>query len=380
MVPLGFLKRGSPARLAQSRVPFVMSPKFMGIVFLVALLAASSVQAEPRKKGGGRGKGRSTKAESSSSGSMTLVRPPSSSQGTGSPPVASSPPPADPKPSLMAAEPSAPTADTPPEVEAAPPRISLLPLVLFGVEPLWEGRVFRQSEGMHPDLRRYGAIGYPSIALAADVYPFANVQSKFLRGLGVTLHLARAFGFQSDSARLTAFTDRDTPPVDTSFMRYAAGLRYRIHTNPESETPFVFGISASLRRWDFTFTPEVPLGPDLEVPTANYQMGRFGFDGGLEVRRVTFYAATYYLHGFSVAAPNTRELDVVTHPYLARAPGVGAEFRGAVGVRLARWIEVRLSVEYAIMAFHLKPLQEGDAPDRVLDSYLSAGLGPYVSF
>lgn len=253
-------------------------------------------------------------------------------------------------------------------------------MVLLGVEPLLEGRIFRQSEGMQADARKYGALGYPSVALTAELYPFANVKSKFLRGFGVTLHFASAFGFESDSARLGAFADRDMPPAETSFMRYAAGLRYRIHANPESETPFVFGISASFRRWNLTFVPEQPLGPDLEAPTANYRMGRFGFDAGLEVKRFTFYAAAYYLHAFSVAAPNTRELDAVTYPYLGNAPGMGGEFRGAVGVRLVRWIELRLSVEYAIMAFHLKPLQEGGSPDGVLDSYLSAGLGPYVSF
>jgi hypothetical protein len=234
---------------------------------------------------------------------------------------------------------------------------------------------------MQPDVRRYGALGYPSVALTGELYPLANVKSKFLRGFGVTFHFARAFGFESDIGRLAAFADRNMPPAETSFMRYAAGLRYRIHTNPDSETPFVFGISASLRRWNFTFAPELPLGPDLEVPTADYRLGRFGFDGGLEVRqRVTFYAAAYYLHGFSIGAPNTRELDPVTSRYLANAPGMGGEFRGALGVRLARWIELRLSVEYAIMAFHLKPLQDGSSSDSVLDSYLSAGLGPYVSF
>jgi len=356
-----------------------MSPKFMGIVSLVALLAASSAHAEPRKKGG-RGKGRSTRAESSSSGSMTMVAPPSSLLAPPSPPVDSAPP-TNSTPTVAPPESGAPaSADSPADADADRPRIALMPLVLAGVEPLYEGRVFRQSEGMQPDLRRYGAIGYPSVALTVELHPLANVKSKFLRGFGVTLHLARAFGFESDSARLAAFAAGNTPPVDTSFMRYAAGLRYRIHMNPESETPFVLGISASLRRWYFTFAPELPLGPDLEVPTADYRMGRFGFDGGLEVKRVTFYAAAYYLHGFSVAAPNTRELDAVTHPYLANAPGMGGEFRGAVGVRLARWIELRLSLECAIMAFHLKPLQEGGTADRVLDSYLSAGLGPYVSF
>ncbi|HMI89203.1 MAG TPA: hypothetical protein VK550_34225 [Polyangiaceae bacterium] len=347
-----------------------MSPKFLGIVSLLALFVASSAQAEPRKKG--RGKGRSTKTDSS----MTMVAPPSSLFDP--PPVAPTPPP-DLKPSPPPPE-SAPSADSPPDADADRPRISLLPLVLVGVEPRWEGRVFRQSEGMQRDLRRYGALGYPSVALTADLYPLANLKSKFLRGFGVTLQFSRAFGFESDSARLAAFEESRTPPVDTSFMRYAVGLRYRIHTNPESETPLVLGISASLRRWAFAFAPELPLGPDLEVPTADYQLGRFGFDAGLEVRKVTFYAAAYYLHAFSVAAPNTRKLDTATHPYLANAPAMGGEFRGAVGVRLAPWIELRLSVEYAITAFHLKALQEGDPPDRVLDSYLSAGLGPYVNF
>ena len=49
-----------------------------------------------------------------------------------------------------------------------------------------------------------------------------------------------------------------------------------------------------MRRWFFTH-PELPLGPDREVPTADYRMVRFGVDAGLEVKRVTFYAAGYYL-------------------------------------------------------------------------------------
>jgi hypothetical protein len=92
------------------------------------------------------------------------------------------------------------------------------------------------------------------------------------------------------------------------------------------------------------------------------------------------YGAAYYLHAFSVAAPNTRAIDNTTDPYLANAPGMGGEFRGAVGVRIAPWIEVRASVEYAITAFRLQPLADGWPTDRVLDSYLSAGLGPYVNF
>jgi hypothetical protein len=279
-----------------------------------------------------------------------------------------------------APESAAPSVDSPSDADANRPRISLLPLLLLGVEPRLESRVFQQYEGTQPDYREYRAIGYPMLALTGELYPLANVKSKFWRGFGLTFHFARAFGFESDSAQLAPTAARNTPAAEASFMRYAAGLRYRIHANPESEMPFVFGISANLRRWYFTFVPDLPLGPDLEVPTADYRMVRFGFDAALEVRRVTFYGAAYYMHAFSVVAPNTRELEPVSSYHLGRPPGMGGEFRGAVGVRLARWIELRLSLEYAITAFNLKPLRDGDPPDRVVDAYLSAGLGPYVSF
>jgi hypothetical protein len=293
---------------------------------------------------------------------------------------APSPPPsaADPKSNAPPAESAA--ADTPPDEDANRPRSPLFPLVLLGAEPLWEGRVFRQSEGEHPERRKYGAIGYPSVAVTAELYPLVNVKPKFLRGFGITLQMARAFGFQTDNVDLEHFANRTMAPADTSFMRYAAGLRYRILTNPESETPLALGVSASLRRWYFTFAPALPLGDDVEVPTADYRMARVGVDGAFQVKRVTFYGAAYYLHSFSVVAPNTRTIDTVTDPYLANAPGIGGEFRGAVGVRILPWIEVRASVEYAITAFRLQPLADGWSADRVLDSYLSAGLGPYVNF
>jgi hypothetical protein len=349
----------------------------MLIVSLVALLSASSAHAQGRKRGG-RGRGRSTES------SITKVQsPPPSSLVEAPPPPADSPPPPPPVDSKpTTAEPATPaSADSGPEDDATrPPRISLLPLVLVGVEPLWEGRVFRHTEFTQPNVRRYDARGYPSIALVAEVYPFVNVRSKFLRGFGITGQYARAFGFESSSARF-GDADANTLPVDTSFTRYAAGLRYRIHPNPESQTPFVFGISAGVSGWRFDFGPELPRDPYLELPTALYRMVRFGFDAGLEVKPVTFYAAASYLHGFSVVPPNPRELDVVTYPYLLGASGMGGEFRGAVGVRVIRWLELRLSVTYGILAFHLKPLEgRADSPARVLDSYLSAGLGPYVSF
>jgi len=356
----------------------VTSSRFIGIVSLAVLLAASSAHAQGRKKGGR--KSRSPQMESVRSPTSSSP-PPSSLFETPPPPVDSAPPPP-PSPTTPSPPPeSAASADSGPETDANRPRISLLPLVLVGVEPLLEARVFRHTEFTHPNLRQYGARGYPSLGLKAELFPLVNAKSKFLRGFGVTLQFARAFGFESSSTRLGADADANALPVDTSFMRYAAGLRYRILTNPESQTPFVFGISASFSRWSFAFGPELPRDPYLELPAANYRMVRFGFDAALEVRPVTFYGALSYLHGFSIVPPNPREIDYVTYPYPLNAAGMGLEARGAVGVRATRWLEVRLSVEYGLLAFHMKPLEgRADSPARVFDSYGSVGLGPYVNF
>lgn len=289
-------------------------------------------------------------------------------------PSSTAPPPA-PEP---AAQPERDDA-TPSEGER-PPRPDYLPLLLVGAEPAWEGRVFRQTDFAEPSFRKYGAIGHGAVALTGEVYPFANVAQKFMRGFGFTFQYARALGFQSDSTLIGDAAHPQDSQVDTSFSRLAAGLRYRLPLNPDSPTPFVLGTSAGFSRWDFEFA-QLPLQSNIEVPTAAYQMIRFGFDGSLHVQRVTLYAALNYLHAFSIAPPRSRELDNLRLPHLPDAVGAGVEIRGAVGVRVVRWLEMRLSVQYGLLAFDLRPLegQEG-APARVLDSYLSAGLGPYVSF
>ena len=352
------------------------SLKSIGIVLLLVVLAAPSAHAQSRKRGR---KGKSTSTDLSSG--LTLVPSPSSLMAPTPAPAASTPPPTDWKPQPAPPEPAtAAPAESPPEADADRPRISLLPLVALGVEPLWEGRVFRQTDFAPTQYqRRYNAIGYPSVGLTAEFFPFANVKSKFLRGIGLTGHFARAFGFESANPTLGSVADTAAAPVDAFYMRYTAGLRYRIHANPESETPLVLAVSASLCRWYYYFGSEVPSAWDVEVPTANYRMARIGFDAGLEVKRVTFYGYLNYLHAYSVIAPSSRELDV-SDPYFFGAAGMGGELRGAVGVRVLRWLQLRVSLEYAIMAFKLKPLEGQPNAATVLDSYLSAGLGPYVSF
>jgi hypothetical protein len=259
--------------------------------------------------------------------------------------------------------------------------MNTLPLVFVGVEPLWEGRYFRHTEFTAPNVRTYDASGYVSLAVTAGVFPLVNVGPRFWRGFGLTFRYARAFGFDSDSTRLGAPSRMRTLPVDTDFSRYDFGLRYRIPVNQEGRFPIVLATSASLCGWDFEFGPQLPRPPNLEAPTATYRMIRLGFDAAFHLRSVTLYAAVGYLHALSIAAPSTRELDELRYPHLPTAAGMGAEIRSGVGLAIRPWFELRLSLEYAVLAFHLKPVEgRADEPARVVDAYAAVGFGPYVSF
>ena len=265
--------------------------------------------------------------------------------------------------------------------EGAPrPPITPLPFAVVGVEPRWEARFFRHTEFTAPDVRSYNANGYAAIALAAELYPLSSVGSTFWRGLGVNFGYMHSIGLQSDSTRLGDLAGVQSVPVDTQFSRYTAGLRYRLAVNPQSSVPLVLATSASYCGWDFDFGPELPRGPDLEIPTADYRMVRLGIDAGLSLSPFTFFTALSYLHAFSVEAPSTRELASLQYPHLVTAEGMGAEIRAAVGV-VVRRVELRLSAEYAVLAFHLEPIRgRQDRAALVVDSYVSFGVGAHVRF
>src|SRR5687768_796204 len=254
----------------------------MGVVALVAFLGASQAEAQrqttktPQKAAPHRKKARPKKTKPPAgaptprlpeAGAVPPTSPPPGSTPTPpprtdsravpptagavtAPPVGSTPTPS--RSSTGAPPPSVAT-PTPAEAADVPPgdldtrrRPNALPLVVLGVEPMWEGRFFRHTEFTAPNVRSYDANGYASLALAAEVFPLSNVGPKFWRGFGVTLRYARAFGFRSESTRLGDLSDVRASPVDTSFSRYAAGLRYRIALNPASQSPFVLGTSLSI--------------------------------------------------------------------------------------------------------------------------------------
>jgi hypothetical protein len=256
-----------------------------------------------------------------------------------------------------------------------------LPFAFVGLEPRWEARFFRHREFTSPNLRSYDASGYAAVAVAAELFPLVNVSSTFWRGMGVTFGYAQAVGLRSESTRLGELAGVHSAPVDTQFVRYAAGVRYRVAINATSAVPLVLATSASFCRWNFDFGPELPRRPDLEIPTADYRIVRFGLDAGVSLLPFTFLASLNYLHAFSIGPPSSRELAALRYPHLVTADGMGAELRAAIGLAVWRRIELRLSAEYAALAFHLEPIRgRTDRAALVVDSYISFGLGAYVQF
>ncbi|MET0595264.1 MAG: hypothetical protein ABW133_21370, partial [Polyangiaceae bacterium] len=328
----------------------MIASKRVGLVALVGLLSAASVaQAEPRKKGS------RSKAKGGASSMQRVDSPGSSSSESINYASPFDPPPAPPPSSTPSTPPPAPESAAPPERDApqesetgpVAPRPDFLPIVVAGLEPLWEGRVMRQNDATGRTFRKNGAIGFGSFEIGGEVYPLSNGPSKFLRGFGLTFQYSRSLGFQSDSAFVGDLTPAQDP-VDTTFSRYSAGLRYRLPVNAEGKTPIVLGASASYSGWSYRYA-QLPEQQNIEVPTSSYQMARIGIDGSVIVRPVTFYANVYYLHALSVVPSTNREMAAVRAPPLPNGVGTGAELRGAVGVRVLKWLEVRASVQYGLM-------------------------------
>jgi hypothetical protein len=105
------------------------------------------------------------------------------------------------------------------------------------------------------------------------------------------------------------------------------------------------------------------------------------FDASFRVRALTFFTSLGYLHAFAITPPSSRELGDLEYPHLPTAVGMGGEARIGMDLAIWRWLGLRVSAEYAVLAFHLAPLPgRQDRSARVVDRYAAAGLGPYVSF
>jgi hypothetical protein len=239
----------------------------------------------------------------------------------------------------------------------------------------WGYRHFRHTELSVPNERRYDVNGYPAVALAAQAYPAAKARVPFWQDVGLTLDYARALGIRSQSARLGAANNPPAyVPVDTTFVRYGVGLRYRLPLTARAADPIVLGASVGYGAYRFGFDEGVLRpAPDLEVPAASYDLVRIGVDLRAPVGPVAFLASAKYLHAFSVGMLGNRTP-------VGTADGVDLTI--GVAVRLLPPLSLQALAQYAVLAFDLRPLagRDGDLPGRVVDSYLAFSMGPNISF
>jgi hypothetical protein len=259
---------------------------------------------------------------------------------------------------------------------AAPTRAEepALPMLNAAAAFEWGYRHFRHSESSSATDRTYDADGFPSAALAAEIYPAAAYGAPFWQDLGLTIDYARALDLHSRSARLgAARTPPAYIPVDTSFVRYGVGLRYRMPLTARGPNAIVLGGSIGYGAYRFTFDESVlPEQRDLEVPRARYDLVRFGLDVRAPIGPVALLASAAFLHAFSVGALGNRT-----------PTGAAEGVHAAIGLAVHLWrpVSVQASVQYAAMFFGLEPMKgrEGDQPGSVVDSYVTLSLGPVIS-
>jgi hypothetical protein len=257
---------------------------------------------------------------------------------------------------------------------AAPARAEDLPMLAFAPAIEWGYRHFRHTEFTAPNERRYDANGYLAVALAAEIYPGAKTHLPFWQDLGLTLDYARAAGLVSHSKRLGNALDPPMyVPVDTTFVTYGVGLRYRLPLTARAANAVVLGGAIGYGAHRFEFDQSVlPVERDLEVATAHFDLLRMGVDARAPIGPVVVLGRATFLHAFSVG------------PLGNRTPAGTAEgLEAAIGLAVHVWqpISVQASARFAAMFFDLSPLQgrEGDLPGSVVDSYVTLSAGPVVS-
>jgi hypothetical protein len=254
-----------------------------------------------------------------------------------------------------------------------------LPMLVVSPTIGWQYRHFRHTETSVPNERRYDANGFPAVGLSAEVFPAAKERIPFWQDLGLTLDFSRALGIKSQSARLGETGARPaTVPVDTSFVRYGVGLRYRLPLAARTADPIAIGASVGYGAYRFGFDEgfganALRPAPDLEVPNARYDLVVIGADLRAPLGLVAFSANAIYLHAFSVGTLGNRT---------PSGTADGVDLAIGVSVRLLKPLWLKVSADYAVLAFDLRPLagREGDLPGRVVDSYVTVSTGPVVSF
>jgi hypothetical protein len=184
-----------------------------------------------------------------------------------------------------------------------------------------------------------------------------------LKNLGLSGKFVRSFGLDSATS--------DQQKVDTKWQRFEIGLRYRILTGAAGKAPLLgAGIHYASSTFEFSNPPGTALADQL--PSATYKVLRVGVDGRVPFEPFALMFGVSYLPVLSVAPMGDR----FPHESVA---GVGADLGAAM--RVAPWLEARLSTHYDRLFYKLHP-EPGETyiAGGALDQYLSLNVGASAIF
>lgn len=227
------------------------------------------------------------------------------------------------------------------------------------------GRFFNFSDGLTSNLRDYDVFGAPGIALAAEVYPMAMLDTPFVQGLGIVGDFRIALGLGSETTNGTQ--------VDTSWNRFDVGLRFRQalakQTKP-GDKAVVLGVRGTFGRDAFILDATGALGD--EAPGVEYFFLRGGIDA-------TFPAGPLLL-GLSGGYLGSLDSGSVYERMRGSSVG-GIDLAGSITLPIALGFEARLSGEYIRWFYDFDPRADDTyVAGGAVDQYVHLELGPAYVF
>ncbi|MSP24675.1 MAG: hypothetical protein EXR75_05825 [Myxococcales bacterium] len=152
------------------------------------------------------------------------------------------------------------------------------------------GRSFSYAESPSntPNTRPYDVFGVPGLGLGGAVYPAATTGIPGLKDLGLLVEYAHFFGLSSQTADVRVF--------DTSWNRFAAGLRYRLRVRDEGAVPII-GAFGAFGFQNFTFAPRDARATEIEneLATVQYRYLKGGLDARIPFGRVAVSPSFAYV-------------------------------------------------------------------------------------
>ncbi len=251
-------------------------------------------------------------------------------------------------------------------IEGTPQRVPLgradRAIFVFSAGGGTGARVFRNHDGLSPQLRSYDLPASPNLVLAAELYPFARTSVPVLRGLGITGGLAHALGVSSQTSAGAS--------VSTTWTRAEGDLRLRLAFGDDEHdgARFLLGLHGGVVMERFGFSGDPTLVAWL--PDVSYLFWRAGADGRLRAGPVGLLAGFSYLPAIAGGALADR---------FRETSFAAVEFDAGLAVPLARIFVVRRAGSYTRVFYAFNPIPgdlyvAGGALDHLIRANLLATL------